>query len=173
MQRETTLTALNKPKGVDKTKIKLKWPTHNGDLSDIAHWHVGFVGQGLQLILEKNKIPKKCNTHWRPMGWGMSTTSLDIKVPNRFNYHQNALFTVLGLFVSLQFKIVSNTFIMHVLVTLLSGGFCSTNPFQLLSGVTVHTLETFFSKFLGISQSFQYVQIVSNVIRMHALETLS
>ena len=126
----------------------------------------------------------------------MSTTSLDIKVPNRFNYHQNALFTVLGLFVSLQFKIVSNTFIMHVLVTLLSGFFCSTNPFQLLSGVrmhtletlfsklflqfqivsntvTVHTLETLFSKFLGISQSFQYVRIVSNVIRMHALETLS
>ena len=61
-------------------------------------------------------------------------------IPNRFKYRYNAQFTIL-------------VFIF----------FCSSNPFQLPSGVRMHAVETLFSKFP------LQIQIVSNTVTMHAL----
>ena len=71
------------------------------------------------------QIPSEC-TIYRPCFILFSA------VPNRFQYHQNAPFTVLVSFYSLQSKIVSNTVRMHHLPSLFHFILCSPKSFQIL-----------------------------------------
>ena len=101
----------------------------------------------------QQKMKAKGGEEWAP-------TSIDIKVPNRFKYRQNAQFTTL---VFMFYSAVPNRFKYHQNACLRDINcfhfFGRSNPFQQPSGVRMHSLETLFSKgFLQFQNRFKYHQ---------------